>query len=185
MRLVVRDLDVVLATDRSVFSFRRIDQGTTVLLGHLDPLPAGPILDLGCGYGPLALALAHRRPEAVVWAVDINERALELAEANAHALGLGNVRVARPAEVPSGLRFDAIYSNPPIRVGKTRLHELLVTWLDRLSPAGRGRLVVQKHLGSDSLARWLSGQGYPTTRLASEQAYRVLEVTGRASAEQH
>jgi 16S rRNA (guanine1207-N2)-methyltransferase len=72
--------------------------------------------------------------------------------------------------------FDRIVSNPPIRIGKTALHGLLLRWLPRLTPDGTAHLVVQKHLGSDSLARWLTEQGYPTTRLASRAGYRILKV---------
>ena len=185
LRVRLGDLEVELATDSGVFSAQRLDPGTAVLLEHLEPVPEGDLLDLGCGYGPLALALARRRPDATVWAVDVNERALELTRSNAGTLGLANIRVARPDEVPGAVRFGGIYSNPPIRIGKAALHQLLVDWLDRLLPAGRARLVVQKHLGSDSLARWLAEQSFPTTRLTSVGGYRILEVGRRAAAEQH
>lgn len=177
MRLDLPDLSLPLQVDRGVFSATRIDPGTKVLLLEA-PLPpqTGDLLDLGCGYGPLAVALATRAPGATVWAVDVNERALELTRANAAAAGLGNVRVATPDAVPDDVRFAAIWSNPPVRVGKAVLHGLLTTWLPRLSPEGRALLVVQKHLGSDSLHRWLQQQGWHVDRLTSRMAYRVLEV---------
>jgi 16S rRNA (guanine1207-N2)-methyltransferase len=177
--------EVRLRTDRGVFSVGRVDPGTTILLrAALGPssLCHGNLLDLGCGYGPIAVTLARRAPHATVWAVDVNERALDLTRENATALGLANVRVATPSAVPSDVRFDEIWSNPPIRIGKDALHELLLTWLGRLQPGGRSLLVVQKHLGGDSLATWLTEQGYPTTRLRSKQAYRVLEVVAPGSA---
>jgi 16S rRNA (guanine1207-N2)-methyltransferase len=74
------------------------------------------------------------------------------------------------------VRFTAIFSNPPIRVGKAALHELLSTWLHRLTPEGRAWLVVHKHLGSDSLAAWLAGEGFAVRRLGSRMGYRLLEV---------
>lgn len=172
------------ATDRGTFSPDRIDAGTRVLLAE-GPSTAttGTLVDLGCGYGPIAVSLARRaRPDAEVWAIDVNERARALCEANAAANGVGGqVRVAAPDDVPEGLVVDQLWSNPPIRIGKAALHELLATWLDRLRPGtGTAVLVVQKHLGADSLARWLTERGHRTTRLASRQAYRVLLVEAAA-----
>jgi 16S rRNA (guanine1207-N2)-methyltransferase len=168
---------VPLQTDSGVFSAERLDAGTRVLLAEAPPPPAqGDLLDLGCGYGPIALALASRAPQARVWAVDVNERALELTRLNAETAGLNNLVVRRPEEVGADQRFAAIYSNPPIRVGKAALHEMLLRWLPRLDDGGAAYLVVQSHLGSDSLARWLAGEGFRVRRLASKNAYRVLEV---------
>ena len=172
-----------LETDAGVFSAGRVDPGTRVLLAEAPAPPAGDLLDLGCGYGPIALALALLAPAARVWAVDVNERALELTRHNARSAGAGNVAACRPEEVPADLEFAAIYSNPPVRVGKPALHELLLTWLGRLRPDGAAYLVVQSHLGSDSLARWLRDQGYDVSRLASKNAYRVLRVAETAERE--
>jgi 16S rRNA (guanine1207-N2)-methyltransferase len=173
-----------LTTDAGVFSRNRVDPGTAVLLDVLPHLPStGTLLDLGCGYGPIALTLAVERPQATVWAVDVNERARGLCAANAAAASLTNVRVSAPEEVPPDIRFAAIVSNPPIRIGKEALHELLGTWLGRLEPEGVAYLVVQKHLGADSLQRWLSDQGWSTSRIASRQAFRVLRCEARQPAE--
>jgi 16S rRNA G1207 methylase RsmC len=171
------DVTLELATDAGVFSHSRLDRGTRVLL-ETAPLPPvrGPLLDLGCGYGPIALTLATRRRRLPVWAVDVNDRALELTRRNADAAGLGNVTVCRPEDVPADVRFAGIYSNPPIRSGKAVLHALLAMWLPRLDADGRAYLVVAKNLGSDSLQRWLNQQGRLTSRLASSAGYRVLEV---------
>jgi 16S rRNA (guanine1207-N2)-methyltransferase len=177
VRLDLPDLSLPLRVDRGVFSAGGVDAGTKVLLLEAPaPPPAGHLLDLGCGYGPIALALATRAPGATVWAVDVNQRALDLTRANAAEAGLDNVRVATPDAVPHDVSFAAIWSNPPVRVGKAILHDLLTTWLARLTPDGRALLVVQKHLGSDSLHRWLSQQGWNVDRLTSRMAYRVLEV---------
>ena len=176
--LVLPDLHFRLATDRGMFSPDRVDLGTRVLLDSVPSPPAtGDLLDLGCGYGPIALTMAARSPQAIVWGVDVNERALECGRGNARAAGLDNVRFGLAEELPAGLRFAAIWSNPPIRVGKPALHALLTTWLARLSPGGRAHLVVQKNLGSDSLQRWLDAQGWPAERLTSRAGYRVLSVT--------
>jgi 16S rRNA (guanine1207-N2)-methyltransferase len=181
VRLALPDMTLDLDTDRGVFARTDIDPGTKLLLLEAPaPAPAGDHLDLGCGYGPVALALARRAPAATVWAVDVNRRALALTEANAAANGLANVRVAEPDDVPAEVRFTTLWSNPPIRIGKEALHELLLRWLPRLAPGGRAVLVVQKHLGADSLATWLEAQGFPTTRLRSRAGYRLLEVSGSA-----
>jgi 16S rRNA (guanine1207-N2)-methyltransferase len=173
------DITFTLLTDRGVFSHGRLDPGTAVLLRAAPAPPSrGELLDLGCGAGPLALALARRSPDATVWAVDVNERARSLCATNATANGITNVTVCAPDEVPPDVRFDALWSNPPIRIGKPALHELLTTWLGRLTPDGRALLVVHKHLGSDSLQRWLKAEGWPTTRLTSTKGYRLLEVRG-------
>jgi 16S rRNA (guanine1207-N2)-methyltransferase len=178
--LVLPDLHLRLDTDAGMFSPDRIDTGTRILLETVPPPPAdGNLLDLGCGYGPIALTLASRSPAARVYGVDVNQRALQAARDNARAAGLTNTEFGTGDDLGPGLRFAAIWSNPPIRIGKPALHTLLTTWLDRLTPTGTAHLVVQKHLGSDSLQRWLTGQGWATTRLAARAAYRILAVTAR------
>lgn len=180
VRLVVDGNTLLLASDGGVFSAERVDPGTSVLLAHAPhPPAAGPLLDLGCGYGPIGCALAVRSPAAEVIAVDVNSRAVELTEANARRLGLSGVRAAHPDAVDPMLRFTAIYSNPPIRVGKDVLHAMLTRWLDRLAPDGRAYLVVHRHLGSDSLQRWLTEQAYGVERLVSVRGYRILAVAPR------
>lgn len=172
------DLYLDLATDTGVFSGARVDAGTKLLLLEaVRPTPAEKtILDLGCGYGPIAITAALRAPSAAVWAIDINERARSLCAANAVSCEAPGVTVAAPDDVPVGLTFDLIVSNPPIRIGKEALHTLLTTWLSRLNPGGRAELVVQKHLGSDSLLSWLTTSGWPTTRAVSRSGYRILDV---------
>jgi 16S rRNA (guanine1207-N2)-methyltransferase len=175
--LVLPDLTLDLQTDRGVFSGDAVDRGTKLLLLEGPPPPAaGNLLDLGCGYGAIAVTLARRSPAATVWAIDINQRALALTAANAANAGTTNVTVSDPDGVPADVRMDAIYSNPPIRIGKDGLHELLDRWLDRLTEAGRAYLVVHKHLGSDSLARRLAEQGWMVERLGSRMGYRLLAV---------
>jgi 16S rRNA (guanine1207-N2)-methyltransferase len=160
-----------------VFAQGRLDVGTSVLFREAQPpTSGGTFLDLGCGYGVIGLALATTAPESRVWAVDVNERAVHLANENAAALDVGDrFSAVLPDEVPPDLMFDEIWSNPPIRVGKQALHELLLRWLPRLTPGGRAVMVVGKNLGADSLQRWLDEQGYPTTRLASAKGFRLLE----------
>jgi len=166
-------------TSSGVFSPDHIDLGTEVLLQQLDKIkPSGNILDLGCGWGPIALAIALTAPEAKVAAVDVNQKSLSLTRMNAEKLNLKNITTFLPEQVPTELLFDEIWSNPPIRVGKEVLHEILVLWLNRLSVGGTARLVVQKHLGSDSLEKWLR-QNFPNfevTRVTSEKNFRVIKL---------
>jgi 16S rRNA G1207 methylase RsmC len=135
------------------------------------------VLDLGCGYGVIGVAVATAVPGATVTPVDVNERAVLLANENAAAAGVADrLTASTPDRVPADASFDEIWSNPPIRIGKDALHELLLTWLPRLVPGGRAVMVVGKNLGADSLQRWLGEQGYPTERLASAKGFRVLET---------
>lgn len=175
--LVLPDLHLRLETDSGVFSPERVDLGTRILLESVPPPPAeGDLLDLGCGYGPIALTMASRAPAATVWAVDVNRRALELTERNAQTARLYKVRPVHADEMPPEVTFQAIWSNPAIRIGKPALHAMLTRWLGRLAPGGVAYLVVQKHLGSDSLQRWLGEQGWQASRAVSRAAYRILKV---------
>lgn len=174
------DVAFTMETDRGVFSHGHIDVGTSLLLREAPPPAAtGALLDLGCGSGAIALTMALRAPRATVWAVDVNRRALELTAANAERNGLTNVVVATPDEVPDEVRVATIWSNPPVRIGKRALHDLLARWLARLDVGGEAVLVVQKHLGADSLQRWLVAQGYRTDRLTSRAGFRLLRITRR------
>lgn len=169
--------DFELVSGTGVFSRGHLDHATAVLFRELEPPVQGQFLDLGCGYGAIGLAIARAVPLATVTAVDVNERALLLANENAKAMGLDSRFVAAlPEQIPSDMTFDEIWSNPPIRIGKAALHELLLQWLPRLRPDGRAVMVVGKNLGADSLQRWLGDQGWPTTRLASVKGFRVLET---------
>ncbi|MCU1515367.1 MAG: rRNA methyltransferase [Pseudarthrobacter sp.] len=169
-----------LQTSGGIFSPDGIDKGTAVLLAEVPaPSPAGNLLDIGCGWGPIALTMALRAPHARVYAVDVNERCITLTNENAAALGLGNVTASAPEGVDPELRFDTIWSNPPIRIGKDELHSLLTLWIPRLAAGGSAWLVVQKNLGSDSLQRWLSQQldsTFTVTRETTAKSFRILRV---------
>ena len=184
IRVELAGHEVTVETSGGIFSPEHVDQGTAVLLAHLDRAPAGGnILDIGCGWGPIALALAFNAPRATIWAIDVNERSLELTRSNAAKLGLKNIKVMRPEEVPADMNFSGIWSNPPIRVGKQELHNILTQWLPRLDVAAEALLVVQKNLGADSLHRWLEAEmpeGLSTIRLETSKSFRVLRVKNRA-----
>lgn len=177
VQLSLPDVQLTLTTDRGVFGYDRVDSGTKLLLLQApSPSDSGNLLDIGCGTGAIALTMARRSPAAIVWAVDVNERARSLCRDNAERNGIGNVRVCATDDVPADVRFETIWSNPAIRIGKPALHEMLLRWFGQLSPTGTVVLVVHKHLGSDSLQAWLDTQGYPTTRLTSSAGYRILQV---------
>jgi len=170
-----------LTTAAGVFSPGHLDVGTTELLRRVPKAPpSGNLLDLGCGWGPIALTMAVQSPLARVWAVDVNERALELTRANARTLGCRNVHASLPDEVDPQLQFAAIWSNPPIRIGKAALHELLNTWLPRLQPDGEAWLVVQRNLGADSLRNWLNSEfsvPMQAEKYSSAKGFQVIRVT--------
>jgi 16S rRNA (guanine1207-N2)-methyltransferase len=169
-----------LTTANGVFSPDRIDLGTQVLLSSTPAPPdGGHLLDLGCGWGPISLTLALESPAATVWAVDVNERALQLVRLNAERLGLSNVNAVLPSDVPADVRFSTIWSNPPIRVGKNELHGMLEHWLPRLAPGADAWMVVQRNLGSDSLQAWIQatlGDVITVQRATSSKGYRVLRA---------
>lgn len=167
-------------TAGGVFSPDHVDDGTAVLLANTPPPPpGGHLLDLGCGWGPIAMSLAIAAPHATVWAVDVNERALDLLRRNAAEWGLSNINAVLPDDVPDDVTFRSIRSNPPIRVGKNELHGLLERWIPRLDERSDAWLVVQRNLGSDSLQRWIAASfddGYSVSRAATGRGFRVLKV---------
>jgi 16S rRNA G1207 methylase RsmC len=171
--------EVTVETAGGIFSPAGLDRATAILLDEVpEPPSAGDLLDIGCGWGPIALTLAMRSPEATVWAVDVTERALDLTRRNAASLGLANVRTARPDEVPADLAFAAIWSNPPIRIGKPAVHELLGTWLPRLAKGADAHLVIGKNLGADGYADWIASElGLPTERVTTSKGFRILRTS--------
>jgi 16S rRNA G1207 methylase RsmC len=181
LAVVLEGREATLTTSAGIFSPDGIDKGTAVLLAEApDPAAEGELLDVGCGWGPIALTLALRSPGARVHAVDVNTRSLSLTQENARILGLENVVTAQPDEVDPDLRFATIWSNPPIRIGKEALHGLLLLWLPRLAVGGEAWLVVQKNLGADSLQRWLAerlGDAFDVARPATSKGFRLLRVT--------
>lgn len=182
----IRGRDFAVTTAGGVFSTARLDPGTAVLLDHVPPPPStGVLADVGCGWGPITLALASAAPGASVVAADVNALARELTAANCAAAGLGNVETLgqdAPAVLRGrGVQLAGLWSNPPIRIGKAALHELLLDWLVLLAPDAKAHLVVGKNLGADSLQRWLTEQGFATERIASSKGFRVLEVAARAA----
>lgn len=180
VELAGRSLSLQVAS--GIFSPDHVDLGTRVLLRTV-PEPRGRVLDIGCGWGPIAIAAALMSPTTSVTAIDVNERALDLARRNAATAGVGDrITFGTPSVVPANETFDTIWSNPPIRIGKAALHELLGEWLPRLSPGGEAWLVVQRNLGADSLATWLAGQGWGAVdKVASAKGFRVLRIVAASN----
>jgi 16S rRNA (guanine1207-N2)-methyltransferase len=184
LRVHLAGREVIVQTAPGIFCPDRVDVGTAVLLREAPfPPPTGNLLDIGSGWGPIALSLGLLSPDASIWAVDVNKRALALARDNAKALGINDFQGVTPEEVPAEITFEAIWSNPPIRVGKPALHDLLMKWLPRLTPGGAAYLVVQKNLGSDSLQRWLTTElevnepgAFTVGRHATGSGFRLLSV---------
>jgi len=185
IKVTLAGTELEVTTAGGVFSPDRLDAGTAVLFANMPPLPpGGDFLDLGSGWGPISITMALASPHATVWAVDVNERALDLVRRNAEALGLKNINAVLPDDVPDEILFRTIRSNPPIRVGKNMLHEMLQRWLPRLDERSDAWLVVQRNLGADSLQRWIGSTfhpGYSVSRTATGKGYRVLKVRKHGS----
>ncbi len=185
LTLTSRGHDLQMWVADGVFSTSRLDLGTQQLLSQAPPTPSdGIFLDLGCGWGPLAVTLGLEAPHARVWAVDVNSRARDLTSRNARINKADNVQVFSAKEAlehaqSDAVRFDLIWSNPPVRIGKAALHTMLNDWLSLLAEDGHAYLVVQRHLGADSLIAWLNGQGFPSRKIASKKGYRIIEVQAR------
>ncbi|MDK6472201.1 16S rRNA methyltransferase [Gardnerella vaginalis] len=186
LQVDLRGREVSVQVSNGVFSSSKLDLGTAVLLKHAPQPPEnGRFFDIGCGWGAISLALGFESPNAQIYAVDVNERALELTNINAKNAGLNNIHTYLVEDALKELKedelkdIDLIWSNPPIRVGKDVLHNILLTWLPRLKVGGAAYLVVQKNLGSDSLIPWLSknlGEDFSVEKYASSKGYRIIEV---------
>jgi 16S rRNA G1207 methylase RsmC len=179
--LSLRRVTYTVQVASGTFSPGGVDRGTRVLLDTVPPpTPSEVVVDVGCGWGPITLALAAEASDAHVFAVDVNPRARELTAINAQRAGFTNVTVISPDEFPDNTTIDTLWSNPPIRIGKKALHELLTTWLHRLSPEGNAWLVVAKNLGAESLLTWLntSHDGvFVAKRFGRDKGFHVIHVT--------
>jgi 16S rRNA G1207 methylase RsmC len=171
-------------SESGTFSVQKLDRGTEILLRSFDAFPSeGNVLDIGCGWGPISLAVAKHRPNTSVWALDVNQRSLRLTAENAKTNGIENIRAVQADEIPGNLTFSGIWSNPPIRVGKQVLHLLMQTWIPRLEPGASAMLVVQKQLGAESFEKWLASE-FPHMRVDrpyQDKGYRVIRVTNVAT----
>lgn len=164
-------------TDSNVFSKGAVDFGSRVLIDAFDDenLPEGSILDVGCGYGPMGLSLAHST-ERFVEMVDVNERAVELAKENAALNGIGHVKayVSNVYELVESNDFAAVISNPPIRAGKSVVHEIISGSYDKLVSGGTLTIVIQKKQGAPSAQKKMEEIFGNVTIVTKEKGYFIL-----------
>ncbi|MDO5746335.1 MAG: methyltransferase [Actinomycetaceae bacterium] len=181
-RVIIRNKEYCVYSAPGVFSARHLDKATEVLLNAFVPpsTTVATVADIGCGWGPISLALAQEFPHAELWATDVNERALDLARLNLPKRD--NIHVVHDDEAFATIEeddvfFDVIVSNPPVRIGKKALYSLIERWAKRLHPHGEMWIVMGKHLGADSLGVWLTQRGYTVERVGSKKGFRILCIT--------
>ena len=167
-------------SDSGVFSKRTVDFGSRLLIEsfRLNEEVAGDILDVGCGYGPMGLALAHAYPTRLVEMVDVNERAMSLARRNAEANNIRNVKVYESNtydQVPEGRQFAAIVSNPPIRAGKQVVHRILSEAHTHLLPGGTLTVVIQKKQGAPSAEQKMLDVFGNVEIIARDKGYWIIQ----------
>ncbi len=153
---VLRGQHLVFETDRSVFAKDYIDMGTKRLIEKAKVPEEGTVLDWGCGYGAIGIALAAAYPRLQVWMVDINERAVTLARRNLKLNRIKNAVVLKSdsfAALPNDLRFDAILTNPPIHAGKQVLVQLIEGAYQWLKEGGSFWFVARTKHGAKTLQR--------------------------------
>ena len=161
-------------TDAGVFSRGELDPGSRLLLDAL-PVLRGDVLDLGCGWGPVGIAVAAANPEARVTLVDVNLRALRLSEENARQ---NQVRVTCLESDGFGAlsgSFDAVITNPPIRAGKQVIYGMFADARKHLRPGGSLYLVIRKQQGAESCLRYLQTLFPRVEKLRRSAGYWVLQ----------
>lgn len=165
---VLRGEKLRFVTDTGVFSKAGVDYGSRVLIDALEMETNAAVLDVGCGYGPIGLSAARLASNGHVTMIDINERAVELAKENAKLNGITNVTIVQSDLFASVYeeRYDVIVTNPPIRAGKTTVHQIFEEGAKLLNAGGSMWVVIQKK------------QGAPSAREKLEQLFdKVIEVT--------
>lgn len=143
----------VFNTDNGVFSKGELDYGSYLLIKNVLPIVNGKVLDLGCGYGPIG-CIVNKITNSEVLMIDVNKRAVHLANMNIKENKLSNIN----AIVNDGLnniddKFDYIVTNPPIRVGKEILYNLIYSCKERLEKNGEIYLVIRKQQGANSFIK--------------------------------
>lgn len=172
----VRGVRLSLLSDRGVFSHGQVDRGTRVLAETMQLPPHGEVLDLGCGYGVLGLVVAKLSPEVHITLVDVNERAVALAEENLRRNNITNAEVIC-GDAPAALgerKFDTIVCNPPIRAGRAQVLRLIEDAARRLRGGGALWLVVRTDKGAKTLAQEILGWFAQGEMIARQGGYRVF-----------
>lgn len=164
-------------TDTNVFSKKTVDYGSRVLIEHFDDtsLPAGAILDVGCGYGPIGLALAVKTNREVHM-IDVNQRALDLAKENAKLNQISGVTIYQSNIYESVMKkdFSAVVSNPPIRAGKEVVHAIISEAYDHLKSGGSLTIVIQKKQGAPSAQKKMTDIFGAATIVAKDKGYYII-----------
>lgn len=167
-------------TDRGVFSKNRIDFGSVLLIETMEIEDGMDVLDVGCGYGPIGMTAASLTPSGRVMMLDINERAVSLANRNLAVNGILNAKAIvsdRFSSVPSERKFDVILTNPPIRAGKQIVHGIFEDALNFLAPGGSLWVVIQKKQGAPSALIKLQELYSEVREVAKKKGYSIFQAT--------
>ncbi|USS91540.1 class I SAM-dependent methyltransferase [Fructobacillus americanaquae] len=166
-------------TDAGVFSKRTVDFGTRTMLAVAakTDFPAGRILDLGTGYGPVGIAIAKALNKNVDM-VDVNQRALDLAQKNANKNGVGSQVKVFQSNIYEGVQdqYALILVNPPIRAGKSVVTAMLQEAKNHLLPGGKLLAVLQKKQGAPSAQKNLEAVFDNVSIVGKNKGYYVLEA---------
>lgn len=165
-------------TDNGVFSKREVDFGSRLLIESFElPVLDGPILDVGCGYGPIGLSIAKSDASRLVHMIDVNERALQLAKENAALNGIDNVKIYESDRLTNVTEsnFAAILTNPPIRAGKRIVHAIFQESFDHLAANGELWVVIQKKQGAPSAIEKLKGIYAHVEVVKREKGYFIIK----------
>lgn len=174
----LRGFNFKFMTDNGVFSKNTVDYGSRALLDAVDlsETPAGPILDMGCGYGPIGMTLAKLAPERQIDMVDVNERALGLAQKNCDLNQIQNVAIFESAEYQNvTAQYAAILTNPPIRAGKAVVQNILKGAYDHLLPDGELDVVIQKKQGAPSAKQLMADTFGNVQIIHKDKGYYILQ----------
>ncbi len=177
IRATLRGLKLEFVTSNGVFSHRRIDNGTRLLVEFMEVPPAGRLLDLGCGYGVIGIVAARLSMGLDVTMTDVNPRAVALAAENATRNGVKAMVLRGSLYEPVGDRkFDAIVTNPPISAGMARVVEPIISGAPaHLEACGSLQLVVQSNKGGRTVAAMMKKSFGEAHVLAKGGGYRVLK----------
>lgn len=167
-------------TDNGVFSKRTVDYGSRVLIQATTKTEfiKGNLLDVGCGYGPIGLALAKYFPNRQITMTDVNERSLGLAQKNAVQNQIQNTTVfASDGFAQIEGQFAAIYTNPPIRAGKEVVSKILTDAKAHLEIGGQILAVLQKKQGAPSAKKLMTAIYGNCQILSKDKGYYILQST--------
>ena len=180
---IIRGREFTFQTDAGVFSRARLDPGSRLLIESLELAGVTAPLDLGCGYGPVGLAIARELPGRDVYMSDLNQRAVELAAVNARLNGINNVVIKQGdgftpwAELlAGGFKFDLVVTNPPLRAGKQTVLQLFRDAYTHLAPGGQLWAVIRTSQGAKSYLRELEAIFGSAAGVAIKSGYRVLRA---------